>query len=105
MDKRLKQMLKMDIQVERNSGSKTAAGEILYDAPTTIKGKTEFRETVLRDKLGDEVYSKSRTFFAEDAVVEIGDLVTLPDGRKYPVISISRKYDADGHLDHLVVYS
>lgn len=105
MDKVLRKMLQNDVIIKHQDGTKNAAGECNFGSPITYKGKVEFRETVVKDSSGKEVISKTRTFFDQDVVVSVNDLVTLPSGEENPVIGIIIKYNEKGNADHKVVYS
>jgi hypothetical protein len=105
MDKSLKKLLQNLVSIENATGSKNSSGEDTFSTPIVYKGRVEYKVTLVRDKLGDEVYSKSKTFFDSDVLVQTGDLVTLPTGETFPVISVSIKYDEKGAIDHKVVYA
>ena len=104
MDKRLLKFLRNDVLIAQATGTKTSAGEIEHGVPISYKGRVEFREVVLKDATGSEVYARSRIYFNGDVPIEEEDLITLPSGSVYPVLQIRKLYDEKGVLDHKVVY-
>ena len=105
MHRQLKKLLKNLVSVQHGNGTRNSAGEAQYSSAIVYPGRVEYRTTTLTDKLGDEVYSKSRIYFDADVIVDEEDLITLPDGRTFPVLQIKILFDENGNVDHKVVFA
>ena len=65
---------------------------------STIRVRWQPQITRVRDSDGEEVTASARVFTAE--AVEIGDTLVGPDGRNWPVITVSRPTTLGGQESH-----
>jgi len=65
----------------------------------------EGQRRMVRNERGQEVVSDWTLYFPGSVAVAMTtkDRLTLPDGRRPPIISVSPRYDEKGNVDHVEV--
>lgn len=80
-------------------------GQDAYGKPThaalhTHLGKLEYRQRKVVDAAGIERVSRARVFFDATVIMDLKDLVVLPDTTRPPILALYEVFNVDGSRSH-----
>lgn len=86
-------------------GHASYVGQDAYGKPThaalhTHLGRLEYGHTRVVDATGIERVSRARVFFDATAIMDLKDLVVLPDTTRPPIRDLREIFDLDGSRSH-----
>ncbi len=94
---RLAARLHQPIIVERWTGQ-DAYSKPLYSAPVTIMGQVSGVAQLIRTASGQEAASNTTIILPGDAAIGVKDRLTLPDGTRPAILSVTTVPDQAGNL-------
>jgi hypothetical protein len=107
MDKQMQRLLFHQISVEKWLDKQDGRGTPLYDAPIVLPCNIIGDVKMVRNVRGEEVVSTQSIFLsgttAGAGTIAHKDRITLPTGRRPPILSIQPYYNERGVLDTVEV--
>jgi len=79
-------------------------GERSFGAPSTVKGRLQYREERITIPSGEEQVARGRIYLAELTSVQPEDMVTLPNGETPEILSVRRVNDENGPHHEVIFF-
>lgn len=96
IDADLLELMSQTVDVEPCVGQ-NVHGEASYGPPVRLPARVVDRLRLVRDAAGKEMLSTTTVYVgAADPAMSPGDRVTLPDGRRPPILAVARYPDEEG---------
>lgn len=96
------------VTVRRTTGQNSRGDRLYSPSAETYKARQENKTTLVKDRLGQDVVSKTRCFVAATSTgfpsIGVDDRVTMPDGTMPKLIAVDQLRDAAGP-NHEVLYA
>lgn len=96
------------VTVRRSTGQNSRGDRLYSTTAQTYKARQENKTTLVKDRLGQDVVSKTRCFVAATSTgfpgIHVDDRVTMPDGTQPKLIAVDALRDDVGP-NHEVLYA